>query len=121
MKRFILPLLVLFSSTITVLGQTDIKKISYTTNLGTGFPMSSPAHTPFTWEVMGHYHLNQRFAIGVGTGLSVYERVLIPLYANVQFFVTKPKKLTPYLACNAGGAFAPGKEAKGGQIGRAHV
>lgn len=74
MKRFILPLLVLFSSTITVLGQTDTKKISYTTNLGTGLPMSSPAHTPFIWEVMGHYHLNQRFAMGVGTGLSVYEK-----------------------------------------------
>ena len=43
MKLFILPLIVLFISTITFLGQTDTKKISYTTNLGTGLPMSSPA------------------------------------------------------------------------------
>lgn len=114
MKPFIILLLILFAPTITALGQTNEKRISYTTNLGTGLSMSSPSYTPFTWQVMGHYHISQRWAIGVGTGLSVYEKILIPLYASAQFFITKPRKLIPYLECNVGGAFTPNEEASGG-------
>ena len=76
--------------------------------------MSQPSSTPFIGQVIAHYHINQRFTIGAGSGLSVYEKVLVPLYANVQFFITQPRKLTPYLECNIGGSFAAAKEANGG-------
>ena len=71
--------------------------------------MSQPSCTPFIGQVIAHYHINQRFTIGAGSGLSVYEKVLVPLYANVQFFITQPRKLTPYLECNIGGSFAAAK------------
>lgn len=95
-------------------GQTVHKHFSYTASIGTGVSMSQPSCTPFIGQVIAHYHINQRFTIGAGSGLSVYEKVLVPLYANVQFFITQPRKLTPYLECNIGGSFAAAKEANGG-------
>lgn len=114
MKKFILIFALLSAIIIAANGQTDDSRFSYTTYFGTGIPMSQPSHTPFTWQVMSHYHINKRFTVGAGTGLSVYEKTLVPLYANAQFFITKPKKLTPYLECNIGGAFAAAKDANGG-------
>ena len=49
-----------------------------------------------------------------GSGLSVYEKLLIPLYASAQFYITKPRRLTPYLECHIGGSFATDREANGG-------
>lgn len=114
MRKYILTTALLSSLLFQAFGQTDGKRFSYTTSFGTGISMSQPSHTPFTWQVMSHYHLNKRFAVGAGTGVSVYEKALIPLYASARFFITRPKKFTPYLECNVGGAFAAAKEANGG-------
>lgn len=95
-------------------GQTDDNRFSYTTYLGTGISMNQPSRTPLTWQAIVHYHMNKRFTIGAGTGLSVYEKPLILLYASAQFFITQPKKFTPYLECNIGGSFAAAKQTNGG-------
>jgi len=97
-----------------VAGQTNSKHFSYTTYIGTGLSMNQPSCTPFTWQIIGHYHINQRFTVGAGSGLSIYEKALIPLYANAQFFIFRSRKLTPYLECSIGGAFAATKKANGG-------
>lgn len=114
MKKFIFTLILLSGITIYADGQTDNKHFSYTTYIGTSLSMSQPSCTPFTWQIIGHYHINQRFTIGVGSGLSIYEKALIPLYANAQFFIIRPQKLTPYLECNIGGAFSAAPKANGG-------
>lgn len=114
MKKFIFTLILLSCITIYADGQTDNKHFSYTTYIGTGLSMSQPSCTPFTWQIMGHYHINQRLTIGAGSGLSIYEKALIPLYANAQFFIIRSKKLTPYLECNIGGAFSAAQKANGG-------
>lgn len=103
MKHFIFTLTLLFLIVIHADGQTDSKHFSYTTYIGTGLSMGQPSQTPFNWQIIAHYHIGQRFTIGAGSGLSIYEKALIPLYANAQFFMTRPKKLTPYLECNIGG------------------
>lgn len=113
MKRFILITL-LFAVLTGIHGQTQEKRFAYSTSIGTGIAMNEPACTPFTWQVSAHYHLDRRFAIGAGTGISVYEKALIPLYGSIQFSLIKPRKLTPYVECNVGGAFAADKEANGG-------
>lgn len=102
MKQFIYTSILLFILTTNVNGQTNNKPVTYTTYLGSGLSMSQPSHTPFTWELMAHYHINRHFTIGAGSGLSFYEKLLIPLYASTQFFFTKPKKVVPYLECNIG-------------------
>lgn len=114
MKQFILLFALLSAFAISISGQTDDKRFSYTTTIGTGIAMSQPSCTPFTWQIMSHYHINQRFAIGAGTGLSVYEKALIPLYASAQYFITKPKTLNTYIECNIGGSFATTHTANGG-------
>lgn len=113
MKRFILITL-LFAVLTGIHGQAQEKRIAYSTSIGTGIAMNEPACTPFTWQVSAHYHLDRRFAIGAGTGVSVYEKALIPLYGSIQFNLIKPRKLTPYIECNLGGSFAADKEANGG-------
>ena len=114
MKHFIFTLTLLFLIVIHADGQTDSKHFSYTTYIGTGLSMGQPSQTPFNWQIIAHYHIGQRFTIGAGSGLSIYEKALIPLYANAQFFMTRPKKLTPYLECNIGGSLAAAKETNGG-------
>ena len=48
---------------------------------------STPAATPFSLQVLGYYAINKRFSVGVGTGLSIYEKVLIPLFADTKFLI----------------------------------
>lgn len=113
MKKIFLTLVVLFAVVTGVKAQ-DIKRFSFATTIGIGIPMSTPSSTPFEWQVLGYYNFNGRFSAGIGTGISVYEKALIPLFADVKFNITKPRKLTPYLECGAGYSFAPDKNANGG-------
>lgn len=55
-----------------------------------------------------------RLPNGNGTGLSFYEKTLIPVFADVRFLITKPRKFTPLLECRVGYSFAPSDEADGG-------
>ena len=48
------------------------------------------------------------------TGLSIYEKALIPLFADAKFLIIKPRKFTPYIECGVGYSFAPDKNANGG-------
>ena len=114
MKKFIFIFALLSFITVCADGQTDSRRLSYTTYIVTGFSMNQPSYTPFNWQIVSHYHISQRFAIGAGSGLSVYEKLLIPLYASAQFYITKPRRLTPYLECHIGGSFATDREANGG-------
>lgn len=114
MKRYLVIFALLSVFTIRANGQTEKKDFSYTTSIGTGIALDQPSCIPFTWQAMSHYHLHRRLAICAGTGLSVYEKPLIPLYIGAQFFITRPKRLTPYLECNIGGSFAVAKETNGG-------
>lgn len=87
---------------------------TFATSIGTGINMSEPAATPFAWHVLGYYDINKRFSVGIATGLSIYEKALIPLFANAKFTITKPRKFTPYIECGVGYSFAPEKNANGG-------
>jgi hypothetical protein len=76
--------------------------------------MSAPSRTPLTWQAAGYYNFNNRFSAGVGAGLSFYEKMLVPLFVDIHFNITKPRKFTSYIACSAGYGFAPDKNANGG-------
>ncbi len=89
-------------------------KFGYTTTLGTNIPLSQPSHTPFIWHVLCHYHITQRLSAGGGTGLSFYEKMLIPVFADIKYKIGPNRRFTPYAACGAGYAFAPSKQATGG-------
>ena len=71
-------------------------KISFATTAGTGIAVSVPSYTPFTWQVSGYYRLTERWFVGAGTGLSFYEKLLIPLFADVKYQIGRPRTITPY-------------------------
>ena len=111
--RKIIFTLFLFLTAIELNAQIP-ERLTVSTSIGTGIAMSTPTSTSFTWQLAGHYNINSRFSAGIGTGLSFYEKILIPLFADAKFFITKPHRFTPYLECGIGYSFAPGKHANGG-------
>jgi hypothetical protein len=76
--------------------------------------MSEPSYTPFSWQVLGYYHFGERLSAGIGSGLSFYEAILIPVFADAKFAVTRPRMFTPFVECAGGYAFAANKNANGG-------
>ncbi|HJD76349.1 MAG TPA: porin family protein [Bacteroides reticulotermitis] len=115
MKKKLFTLLACFTL-LTAHAQTDRQacRISYATTLGTGLAMSTPSSTPFTWQVLGYYNLTDRWAVGAGTGLSFYEKTLIPLFGDVRFQLGKTRRFTPYAELGVGYAFAPQRKVNGG-------
>ncbi len=110
--RTIIILVLIFLGT-TVHAQ-EIRCISYATTIGTGFDMSKPSCTPFIWQVIGNYSFNERLSTGVGTGISLFEKSIVPLFADVKFRICKPKKFTPFIQCSVGYGIAVSKDANGG-------
>lgn len=110
MKRTILLLAALFAVG-AVAGQS---RFSWATAVGAGISLSEPGSTPAVWRIAGFYEAGGRFSAGAGTGLSFYEKTLVPLFGEVRFRLSRPRRLTPYLGCAAGYAFAPDPEARGG-------
>ncbi|MFT4071223.1 MAG: hypothetical protein QM654_04800 [Dysgonamonadaceae bacterium] len=114
MKHLIFIILLSLAA-ISTEAQTVFKeKITFTTSIGSGLSMSTPSSSLFTWQVMGHYALSDKWLAGAGTGLSSYEKMLIPLYGDVRFQIGRERKLTPFAELAMGYSFAPAKDANGG-------
>ena len=92
----------------------EFPRFSCSTSVGTGFGLTRPSSVPVVWRVTGHYNVSRRFSVGAGTGVSCYEKTLVPLFADAKFLLTRRRSFTPYAGCAAGYAFALQKEAKGG-------
>ena len=117
MSKIILTCIFLFLVTgIQAQTSKEVKHFTFATTIGTGIAVSTPASTPFTWQVLGYYHISRRFSAGIGTGLSFYEKTIIPLFADIKFNLTRPRKFTPYLECGAGYGFATDKQTNGGSF-----
>lgn len=112
MKKIIFSILVCCTTLMAKAQRAE--HFTFATNIGTAIPLNKPAATPFTWQMLGYYAISKRFETGVGTGLSFYEKVLVPLFATAKFTLVKPRKFTPYLECGVGYSFAPDKNANGG-------
>ena len=112
MKKMILLFLLCCMTPIVKAQQTD--RITFVTTIGTGISMTTPGTSPFTWQFLGYYAISKRFSVGLGSGVSIYEKALIPLFADAKFTLLKPRKFTPYLECGVGYSFAPDKNANGG-------
>ena len=113
MKKIIFAVGFLFIS-FCLTGQDTERNVVYTASIGTGIAMNEPSYTPFIFYVLAHYRVSNRFSAGIGTGLSLYEATLIPLFANAKLAITQPRKFTPFVECGSGYAFASNKNANGG-------
>lgn len=114
MKRLII-ILISGLAIITVKAQLrNENKISFATTIGTGSDFSKPSFTPFTWQVSGYYKLTDKWDAGAGTGVSFYEKILIPVYGNVKYRIGRERKFTPYAEFAIGYSFASGSNSNGG-------
>lgn len=114
MKRiFIIIVLSLIINTMKAQNGNE-NKFSFATTIGTGISMNAPSSTPFTWQALGYYNLSGRWSVGAGTGLSFYEKMLIPLYADVRYQIGRTRKFTPYTELGIGYSFALSENANGG-------
>ncbi|MDR1115211.1 MAG: hypothetical protein LBL33_03510 [Tannerella sp.] len=114
MKRLVFMILLCIAVSSAKAQTGDESKISFATTVGTGLSMSEPSSTPFTWQVLGYYNLTGRWAAGVGTGLSFYEKMLIPVYGDIRFQIGRERKFTPYAELGAGYSFAVAGNTGGG-------
>lgn len=116
MKRLLFTICLCIAATVvkSQTGHND-SRFSYATTFGTGIPvMNTPSKVPFTWQVLGYYNLTERWALGAGSGLSFYEKLLIPTFGDVRFQIGPARKFTPYAELGVGYAFSPSNNANGG-------
>lgn len=111
----VLAAMLLAAPAIAVRGQ-KMPRFACSTAVGTGIALGRPASTPFVLRVTGYYNVGRRFSVGAGTGLSFYEKALVPLHADVKFLLARPRRFTPYAECAAGYAFALRDDANGGLL-----
>ena len=94
----------------------ELPRFSCSASVGTGFGLTRPSSVPVVWRVTGHYNVSRRFSVGAGTGVSCYEKTLVPLFADAKFLLMRRRSFTPYAGCAAGYAFAPRRDANGGLL-----
>lgn len=91
MKKYIFLSLIIF----IVLGTKAQRggHFIFGTTIGTGIALSTPESTPFTWSLLGYYSIGRRFSAGIGTGLSFYEKTVIPLFVTAKFTLLPPPEI----------------------------
>jgi len=104
MKKIALSLIISVLSGFAK-GQTA-GSFNYAVTAGAGFAVTTSAATPLELQAICLYNVNQRFEAGVGVGLSSYEKILIPVFADLRFLLTPACRFTPFAECSGGYAFS---------------
>ena len=94
--------------------QTLREKIHFSTNLTVGMPLADSDVKPLSLLVSAEYQLHPRLSAGLGSGISKYDHLMLPVFATFHWQVSKPHRFTPFLGCNIGHAFVPKKHVSGG-------
>lgn len=116
MKHRILTIALCLATFSAIAQNGGRDRISFAATLGTGISISTPSSTPFMWQFLGYYNLTERWALGVGTGLSFHEKTLIPLFGDVKFQIGRERRFTPYVELAAGYSFATAGDGNGGMF-----
>ena len=94
--------------------EPSYRKIALITSVGTGIDLSRPSYTPFEWQVMCNYRFGVHWQAGVGTGVWLYDKSLIPVFGNLRIDVARNVRFMPFVWINGGYGLAPSDEANGG-------
>ena len=94
--------------------QTLREKIDFSTNVTVGIPLADSDVKPLSLLFSAEYQLHPRFSAGLGSGISKYDHMMLPVFATLHWQISKPHRFTPFLACNIGHAFVPKKHVSGG-------
>ena len=94
--------------------QTLRDRIAVSANLTVGTPLPDSDIKPLSLLVSAEYQLHPRFSAGLGSGISKYDHLMLPVFATFHWQISKPHRFTPFLGCNIGHAFVPKKHVSGG-------
>ena len=111
MKKVVL-LIALACMSIAVQAQKE--RLCFLTNIVAGTPLADSDVKPLSLLVSAEYNIHPRLSAGLGTGLSKYDHLMVPVYGTLHWSITKRHRFTPFLASNIGYAFAPKKHVSGG-------
>ena len=89
-------------------------RLRYQTEVAVGFPLPESHGTSIRLCQKVMYGLNPRLMCGVGAGISRYDKTLVPLFADLQWNVARPRQFTPFVETRVGYSFAPSPSATGG-------
>lgn len=90
-------------------------KFTGITTFGTAIPLAGAA-AAFEWQILGHYNPTEHWSVGAGTGISLYEKPLLPLYADVRYHIGRPRLFNAFLEMAGGYSFSLSREANGGLL-----
>lgn len=113
MKR-IVTLLIMVCVMAQLHAQTLREKINFSTNLTVGMPLADSDVKPLSLLASAEYQLHPRFSAGLGSGISKYDHLMLPVFATLHWQISKLHRFTPFLGCNIGHAFVPKKHVSGG-------
>ena len=111
MKKVIL-LILLACMSIAVQAQKD--RLRFQTNIVAGTPLADSDVKPLSLLISADYNVHPRLSAGLGTGLSKYDYLMVPVYGTLHWSIIKQHRFTPFMASNIGYAFAPKKLVSGG-------
>lgn len=94
--------------------QSFVEKLRYQTEISVGFPLLESHGTPMRLCQKVMYGLNPRLTCGFGAGFIRYDKTLVPLFADLQWSVVRPRQFTPFVEARVGYSFAPSSSATGG-------
>ena len=113
MKKTVI-LFMLASMAMCLQAQTLKDRLCFQTKFVIGMPLPDSDVKPLSLTGFAEYKVHPRFSTGLGTGLSKYDHLMIPVFATLHWSITQPRQFTPFLACDIGHAFAPEKDVNGG-------
>jgi len=112
MKRSFL-IIILFFTLLSINAQQS-NRFSLTSDISLSKSISVPSYTPFEWHAAGLYNINSHLAVGAGTGLSFYEKTLMPVYGDVKYVFSKKHYIMPYIEYQIGYGFDFARKSNGG-------
>ena len=71
--------------------------------VGTGIALDVPATTPVLTQFIAAKQLSKHWALGVGTGFSLYEKPLIPIFAHANYRMARWGNVSFTAEANVGG------------------
>lgn len=89
-------------------------RLCYQAEVAVGFPLPESHGTPMRLCQKVMYGLNPWLTCGFGAGFSRYDKTLVPLFADLQWSVARPRQFTPFVEARVGYSFAPSPSASGG-------
>lgn len=109
-------LLIILFTLVSLIGANaqQYERLSYSATVGYGWDLSTPSYNPFGVQILAMYNFNPYFGVGCETGITKYEKLVIPVCVTGEYRFRQVGKTVPFIDASFGYGFTPNKKANGG-------